>query len=334
MQRITTFAASTVVIAAAIFSSGCTSSRMSSVPASQPVFVETTHPAAGQSTFADPDAAVKALLAAAKAHDMTQMGHLFGPAQYNDLLSGDHVQDENSMNNLATHITESTRIEQPSPGHAVVYVGRNDWPLPIPLMTDAATGQWFFDTPAGATAILARRVGHNELSVISLCNAYIQAQHAYASADRDGDGVLEYAQRMTSTAGTHDGLYWPAAEDSADQSPLGPLAAQAASEGYAKHDRHAAALTQEPFHGYYFRILTKQGAAAPGGAYSYVINGNMIAGFGLVAWPAKYGSSGVMTFIVNHQGKVYQKDLGPNTPDRAGEIESYNPDSSWNPVAD
>jgi len=193
----------------------------------------------------------------------------------------------------------------------------------------AASGQWFFDTAAGKQEILARRIGRNELESIKVCRAYVEAQREYAGQDRDGSGVAKYAQRLNSHPGQKDGLYWEAMPG-AEPSPFGPLAAQAAAEGYATSGVHR----HEPFHGYLYHILTRQGPAAAGGAYDYVINGNMIAGFALVAFPAAYGQGGVMTFIVSHQGKVYQKDLGPQTPDIAAAMTTYNPDETWTQVKD
>src|SRR6185437_14881869 len=198
-------------------------------------------------------------------------------------------------------------------------------------------GKWYYDTSAGKATILARRIGRNELQTIAVCHAYVDAQRSYGSVDRDGDGVLQYAQRLNSHPGKHDGLYWPAAPTQPDQptaeteSPFGPLAAQAATEGYTGPVKGAA---RSPFHGYLFRILTSQGPHAPGGKYDYIINGRMIAGFALIAYPAKYASSGVTTFIVNQYGQIYQKDLGPNTDTLAPKITSYDPDSTWTAVKD
>jgi hypothetical protein len=181
---------------------------------------------------------------------------------------------------------------------------------------------WFYDGDAGLEEMYNRRIGSNELTTIKVCYEYVRAQREYADEDRDGDEVREYAQRVMSTRGVKDGLFWPTDEDG-DESPLGPMVASATAEGYS--------VKAEPqaFHGYRFRILTRQGAKAPGGAYGYVINGNMIGGFALVAYPANYGNSGVMTFIVNHQGKVYQKDLGPRTAAIAAGMRAYNPDATW-----
>jgi hypothetical protein len=253
------------------------------------------------------------------------------------LVSGDRVADASAYQTFARNASDRTRLETKSDATATVYIGKEDWPFPIPL-EKAAGGAWFFDTEAGKAEILARRIGANELATIKVCQAYVAAQRDYASKDRDGSEVLQYAQRLLSTPGPKDGLYWKAAPGAGagaaaageEPSPFGPLVAQAALEGYAEDQ----AIGAEPFHGYYFRILTRQGAAPPAGRYDYVINGRMIAGFALVACPARYGASGVMTFVVSHQGKVYEKDLGPDTHRLVRGMKEYNPDSSWRVVKD
>ena len=202
-------------------------------------------------------------------------------------------------------------------------IGREDWPLPIPIVQK--DGQWQFDTAAGRQEILARRIGRNELAAIQVALAYVDAQYDYANLTRDGAQSV-YAQKFFSSPGKKDGLYWPAAQGETD-SPLGSAVAAATAVGY----RVGGART--PFHGYYYKILTRQGAAAPGGAVDYIVNGKMIGGFALVAYPAQYGNSGVMTFIVDHDGVVYEKDLGPNTAKIASAITAYDPDSTWKKVA-
>jgi hypothetical protein len=189
-------------------------------------------------------------------------------------------------------------------------------------------GGWFFDTDAGKDELLSRRVGKNELATLPVMRAHVEAQREYASRDHDGDGVLEYAQRLVSSPGKRDGLYWPLDFDG-EESPLGPLVAYAQAEVYSPELRDEKEVERGPYHGYYFKILTRQGKHAPGGKYDYVINGNMIGGFAMIAWPADYGGSGVMTFIVNQQGRVYQKDLGPKTSKLASRMKSYDPDPSW-----
>jgi hypothetical protein len=189
-------------------------------------------------------------------------------------------------------------------------------------------GGWFFDTDAGKDELLNRRIGNNELGTIPVMREYVDAQREYASSDHDGDQVLEYAQRLVSSPGKEDGLYWPPAYDG-DVSPFGPLVAYAQVEGYSPELREEDETERGPFHGYYFKVLTRQGKHAPGGKYNYVVNGNMIAGFAMVAWPAEYGGSGVMTFVVNQQGRVYQKDLGPATAKIARKMSAYDPDPTW-----
>jgi hypothetical protein len=198
---------------------------------------------------------------------------------------------------------------------------------PVPIVK--TNGGWYFDTDAGKDELLSRRVGKNDLSTLPVLRAYVDAQRDYASRDHDGDGVLEYSQRLVNSPGKQDGLYWLSDLDG-EESPLGPLVAFAQFEGYSPELRDEKnEVERGPFHGYYFRILTRQGKHALGGKYDYVINGNMIGGFAMIAWPADYGGSGVMTFIVNQQGRVYQKDLGPKTSKLASRMKSYDPDPSW-----
>ncbi len=226
-------------------------------------------------------------------------------------------------------LVEKTQLVTNSDAKVTLEIGADGWPFPIPLVKQ--DGQWFFDTAAGKQEILARRIGMDETGTIDVCNAYVGAQREYASQDRLGDGVLAYAQFLRSTPGTHDGLFWPAHQPGEELSPLGPLVAQARVDGY---HRAAKMLNDEqaPYHGYYFKILTRQGKHAPGGKYDYIINGHMIGGFALVAWPAEWGNTGVMTFIVNQQGKVYQKNLGPKTATIAKAMTTYDPDDTWTPA--
>jgi hypothetical protein len=284
-------------------------------------------PGEGQLLFASDDEALNAMLTAVKAQDHEQVHLILGPA-WKELVSGDKVEDANAFNEFAHRAAERTRLQKQDDTTSIIYVGNDDWPCPIP-MAKTPDGKWFFDTEAGKTEILARRIGENELDSIDLCRAYVQAQREYASVDRDGSGVLKYAQRILSTPGKMDGLYWSITSGQ-EQSPFGHLFAAAATEGYEQTTGHP----RQPYHGYHFRVLKRQGAAAPGGKYDYVINGNMIAGFALVAFPVEYESSGIMTFIVNQQGKVYQKDLGPDTTELARQMREYNPDDSWTLVKD
>ena len=203
---------------------------------------------------------------------------------------------------------------------------------PFPFRWCNRTGNGTSTSTAGKEEILNRRIGANELGAIQVCRAYVEAQREYASEDRNGDEVLEYAQHLRSTPGAHDGLYW-STRTGDELSPLGPLVAQARGEGY-RHQNKILTEEQSPYHGYYFKILTRQGKHTPGGKYNYIINGHMIAGFALVAWPAEWGNTGVMTFIVNQEGKVYQKNLGPKTPSIAQAMTTYDPDKTWTLTAD
>ncbi len=283
---------------------------------------------ADEQTFASPQEAVNALVSAAQNHDTNALHSIFGPAGH-DLISPDVVQATEEYKMFVQHLTEKVQLINNSDSNVTLEIGTNGWPFPIPLVKQ--DGQWFFDTAAGKEEILARRIGMDEMGAINVCNAYVEAQREYAGQDRLGDGVLAYAQFLRSTPGTHDGLFWPTNQPGEELSPLGPLVAQARVEGY---HRTAKMLNekQAPYHGYYFKILTRQGRHAPGGKYSYIINGRMIAGFALVAWPAEWGNTGVMTFIVNQQGKVYQENLGPKTAKIARAITTFDPDDTWTPA--
>jgi hypothetical protein len=279
----------------------------------------------GGTRFPTPEAAVAALTAAANAQDTNALRDIFGPVLA-DIRNPDRVQAANNLAAFAAALDASNQVVEETQTRAELDVGTNSWPFPIPLVK-GPDGQWFFDTQAGEEEILNRRVGQNELATLQTVRAYVEAQREYASRDRDGSGVLKYAQRLFSSAGNKDGLYWPPDLDG-EISPLGPLVANAQGEGYGAQSKDSNA-GPEPFHGYFFKIMKCQGKHAPGGKYHYVINGNMIGGFALVAWPAEYGNSGVMTFIVNQQGRVYQKDLGPKTGKLAPAIKKYDPDSTW-----
>jgi len=285
-------------------------------------------PGVGQQQFDTDAQAAAALVAAAKARDHDALDHLFGPSS-TEFVSGDKVEDEKAFDRFTKNAGEHLELESKDAKTSFVDIGKDNWPFPIPL-TRLSNGKWFFDTEAGKQEILARRIGANELETIKVCRAYLEAQREYASVDRDGSGVLKYAQHFMSHTGK-DGLYWVAAP-SEEESPFGPFVAQATLEGYTPGQKEAPG--PQPFHGYVFHILTRQGPAAPGGKYDYVINGNMIAGFGLAACPIEYGTSGVMTFIISHQGKLYQKDLGSKAPDLVRSMKEYNPDSSWTLVTD
>ena len=323
----------TVVAAlvAAVALAGCQQkAAMITAPAQAP-----GQPAADQRLFAGDTDAVQGMLEALKIEDRDKrreaMRGIFGPA-LKDLVSGDSAADAANFRAFVTRAAEKTRLEGKTNTTSVLLIGNEEWPFPIPIVK-ADDGKWFFDTATGKEEILARRIGANELAAIQVCRAYVQAQRQYASKDRDGSEVLKYAQHFRSTPGHKNGLYWKAPPGE-EQSPLGPLVAEASLKGYFAKRKPGDPGGPRPFQGYYFHILTRQGPAAPGGRYNYVINGNMIAGFALVAWPAKYGSSGVMTFLVSHQGKVYQKDLGPDTQQLARQITEYNPDATCKLVTD
>lgn len=283
--------------------------------------------AVDEKTFGSPDEAVNALVAAATNHDTNAMHAIFGPEGH-QLVSPDAVQATNDYKVFVQRLEEKVQLATNSDSSLTLDLGADGWPFPIPLVNQ--DGQWFFDTAAGRQEILHRRIGMNELGAIDVCRSYVDAQREYASQDRMGDGVLAYAKYLRSTPGMRDGLFWPA-QAGEPLSPLGPLVAAARVAGY---HRTATMLNDEkaPYHGYYFKILTEQGKHAPGGKYNYVINGRMIAGFGLVAWPAEWGNTGVMTFIVNQQGKVYQRNLGKNTAKIAAAMKTFDPDDRWTVV--
>ncbi len=275
-------------------------------------------------TFATPDEAAAALAAAAKAEDPQALRAIFGPA-VEDIENADRVQATNELRVFTTAVDLGFHLSRDSATKYELIVGTNEWPFPIPIVQ--RDGRWFFDTVAGEEELLNRRIGKNELAVLDVMRAYVDAQREYASRDRDGDQVLEYAQRLASTLGKKDGLYWPPDLDG-EISPFGPFVAHAQAAGYFG-DTPIDKQSPQPYQGYLFKILTRQGKHAPGGKYDYIINGNMIGGFALVAWPADYGQSGVMSFIVNQQGRVYQKDLGTATAKVAGKMTEYDPDPSW-----
>ncbi len=283
--------------------------------------------ASGEQRFLSPQEAVEALTLAAKTQDTNAMRAIFGPESAN-LVSADPVQASNAFAAFVERVTNKITLTNITPDSVMLELGWDRWPFPIPLVQDNA--KWFFDTKAGKEEILNRRIGGDELAVIDVCHAYVDAQREYAAQPHNDSGVLEFAQRLRSSPGTHDGLYWHANVDE-EPSPLGPLISEAHELGYS-HQNKIMSDPQNPYHGYYFKILTRQGRHAPGGKYNYVINGHMIGGFALAAWPAEWGNTGVMTFIVNQQGKVYQKDLGRRTDSIASSLKTYDPDPSWQPV--
>ena len=278
-----------------------------------------------QQAFKTPDEAASALVKAAEASDMKALVTVLGPNGEDVVSSGDEVADAATREKFVAAYNAKHQITMEGDNKAVMVIGQEDFPLPIPIVRK--DGMWRFDTAAGLDEILFRRIGKNELDAIQASLAYVDAQNEYAEKDRTGAGINTYAQRIISQPGKKDGLYWPTSPGE-EESPLGELVAQATAQGY----RVGGGRT--PYHGYYFKILTKQGPAAPGGELDYVVDGKMIGGFALVAYPAEYRNSGVMTFIVNHSGDVFQTDLGANTAKVAERMTSFNPDSTWQKVAD
>ncbi|MDH5203533.1 MAG: DUF2950 domain-containing protein [Nitrospirota bacterium] len=278
-----------------------------------------------QKSFASPEEAVRALVVAVRADDIKGMLAILGPGGKKVISSGDEVADKTGREKFLKAYDEKNKLEE-SADKLVLHVGANDWPLPIPIVKKDNT--WIFDTKAAKEEILNRRIGRNELNVIEVLHAHVDAQREYASKDCKGDGAVEFAQKFISTKGKRDGLYWEAKEGE-EMSPLGPLVAQAAKEGYAKQPE---GFTFAPYHGYYYKILKEQGEHATGGSYNYVVKGKMILGFALVAYPAKYGNSGIMTFIVNQEGIIYEKNLGKNTESIAKAMKIFDPDETWKKV--
>lgn len=291
------------------------------------VFASFTHTSTcAPQQFATPADAAKALVQAVESDTTDSLVSVFGENAKELITSGDPVQDKNDLERFRDRVKELTAISKASETTATLIIGSEAWPFPIPLVKSGE--QWNFDVAAGREAILDRRIGENELNAIKACRAYVGAQYEFASQDHDDDGVMEYAQRIISSPGKKDGLYWPAG-DGEEESPLGEIFAAAAAEGYSiPEGAESETPRPEGFHGYRYGILTGQGENVPGGAYSYIQNGNMVTDFALVASPVKYEETGVMTFLVNSRGEIYQKALGPDAP----KIDSYNPDDSWEPV--
>src|SRR5262249_10373404 len=278
-------------------------------------------PAPGPRTFDTPRQAADALVQAAAAGDAPAIVAMFGPGGKDIIPSGDPVEDKNDLARFAEKARESMDVSlQPGkPVQAVITVGNEGWPMPVPIVR-TANGKWQFDAKQGRQEILARRIGGNELDAIAFLRNYVDAQEEYASEDRDGSGIQQYAQKAVSTSGKHDGLSWWN-EDKPPAGPLGEDVATALAAGYTSKT--------EPYNGYYFRMLPAQGPAARLGARDYVVKGMMIGGFAAIAWPANYGVTGIQTFMVNNDGDVYQKDLGPETSKLAPTIKTFNPDKTW-----
>ncbi len=274
-------------------------------------------------SFASPDDAVAALIAAVGSADPARMVQVLGPAAEPLVSSGDRNADIAAGKRFLESYAAQHALVPDGPGRMTLQVGTNDWPLPLPLVQ--ADGRWHFDSEAGAQEIIDRRIGSNEIAAIRVSLAYVDAQADYFARAKAAGGPGEYAQRLVSTEGAQDGLYWPQAEGEAE-SPFGPLVQQAMDEGYPGE---LVSGRQMPYQGYFFRILRRQGPEAEGGARNYVLDGHMTGGFALLAWPASWGVSGVMTFLVNQDGVVFQKDLGPHTAAHAAAIASFDPDLSW-----
>jgi hypothetical protein len=280
-------------------------------------------PEAVQVTFATPEDAVKALKLAVESPDPAAMHGLFGP-EIRELMTGDKVQDANDRKRFAAALERGCQLAKEGEDKFILEVGPNGWPMPVPLVR--ANGVWFFDTPAGKEEIINRHIGKDELNAIGVCRDYVIAQEQYVLDAGEG---IRYAQKFRSSPGKKDGLYWPVAKEE-PPSPFGALVAEAHAEGYGGRPQGKP----HPFHGYFFRILTRQGKDAPGGEMDYMSDGDLMGGFALVAYPERWDQSGIMTFIVNQEGKVYQCNLGPKTFQIAGEMKEYNPGSGWTLVQD
>lgn len=280
-----------------------------------------------QKMFASPEDAIKALLETVKINDKVTLHEIFGPDAH-ELLTGDKVQDAANFQSFATALQEKCTPEPQGDDTVILDIGAKNWPFPIPLVKK--DGQWFFDTDAGREEIINRHIGHDELNAIGVCRVYVEAQRTYFSQNPDGSGVRQYAQKFKSTPGRKDGLYWKTTSQDA-VSPFGALVAEAHAEGYKRQKPGEA---PKPFHGYLFKILTQQGQAAPGGKKNYLSHGEMTDGFALVAYPAIWDKSGIMTFIVGQDGMVYQANLGEKTVQIAAKMSQYNPDNKWKPVQD
>jgi Protein of unknown function (DUF2950) len=273
--------------------------------------------------FSSPGAAAKALIGAAKSDNVQTLIAILGPSSKDLLITSDPVADQQVRRKFVDRAAERMKLipDPQEPKARTLVVGKDQWPLPIPIVQ--VNRKWYFDVDQGRQEILTRRIGSDELDAIEVCRGYVEAQNDYAEKDRTGSGALHYAQRIISSPGKRDGLYWPSTSEN-DQSPIGDVVARAFGEGYTNKNN--------PYHGYYFKVLTGQGLHASGGRMSYLHNGLMTKGFALIAWPSDYGVTGIMTFLVNKAGIVYQKDLGKTTPEIARAYDAYDPDATWTPV--
>jgi len=279
--------------------------------------------ASGQRTFPTPAAAAAALVAASRSDDESGLLAILGPDGKDLISSGDAVADKHSRENFVKLYAEKHSLTSEAQGFKTLTVGLKDWPMPIPIVRDGTI--WYFDSAQGKQEILDRRIGENELGAIAVCEGYVAAQKEYASKGHDGLPAGLYAQRLVSTEGKHDGLYWPV-KAGEKESPMGPAVADAAAEGYP------VGSGPSPYHGYYYRLLKEQGPAAEGGAKSYLVDGKLSGGFALLAYPANYGVGGIMTFLVNQDGNILQKDLGDDTANLAKAVTAYNPSEDWEPA--
>ncbi|TAL10129.1 MAG: DUF2950 domain-containing protein [Nitrospirae bacterium] len=275
-----------------------------------------------QKGFASPEEGISALVEAVRANDEPALRAVLGPRGGKLISSGDAVADQHRREAFLKAYDDANKLVHDGDARVTLAIGRDEWPMPIPLVKSG--GGWRFDTRKGEQEILARRIGRNELSAIQVCLAILDAEREYAALDVDGDGIPEYARKFVSAPGKRDGLYWPTQGDER-QSPLGPLLAAATKEGYPGSNAGPLA----PYHGYFYKILIRQGKHAPGGAYNYLVKGRMIGGIAVLAYPARYGASGVMSFAVNHDGVVYEKDLGKDTASIASRVKAFDPDASW-----
>lgn len=313
------FGGGLLAVAAAVLAASASLPLAAQTAASAPA-AKPASAAAKQPTFSSPEAGFEALAAALRANDAKQLAKLLGPGHNRIIDSGDSAADRAAWARFVADYDAKHAVQLDGEARAVLSIGSNDWPMPIPLVKRG--NGWAFDAAAGEEEIVARRIGHNELDAIQVCLAVIDAEREYAEVDRNGDGILEYTPRLISSPGKRDGLYWPT-QPGEPPSPAGPRLA------YADPKLKEGGTGSQPYHGYYYRVVTAQGKNAPGGARNYVANGKLIGGIGLVAYPAGYLASGVKTFICNMDGIVYEKDLGPDTKAVATKIKAYDPDSSW-----
>jgi hypothetical protein len=305
-----------LVLVLLLFSAGCQNKSES----------PSGNAAAGPKTFASPDAAAIALYGAAKSGDTNSILSIFSPDAKDYLLTGDAEEDKAALNAFVSDYDRMHRWGKLDNGGQVLNVGIENYPFPFPLVKNSG-GQWYFDSSEARKEFRARQIGDNELTVVDIMNAMADAQSQYFTQPQLGSKVKQYARKFVSSEGTHDGLYWKPTPGEPD-SPLGLLAARASAEGY----KSGPAEAPVPFHGYFFRILTEQGHDAHGGAKNYIVNGNMTDGFAFIAYPAEYRVTGVMSFLTNQVGAIYQKDLGPDTTEIAKSTTSFNPDDTWSPV--